>query len=193
MIRFSPRNRDMNMALRAADIVGHASTIWFVPVGDGEHVDIRSMSEAQLISIRVRSQEPVQDVGRALGLQHESMHPLGALVSADDDEHSTLIESDSERWTATNEVATVGAAVMQEEEPDWRVLMSQPRQPLSEGVLIDPKLLGMGELTQMLCEQVPALFSKSEDGLSLVISTETVTVWTSGMIAVIVSKKPIVN
>ncbi len=174
MIRFSPKNHDMNLALRSADIVGHESPIWIVPVGDGQHVDIRAVSPVQVISIRVRSTDPVKDTASGFAMTHDSMHLLGAMVSAGLEASPLSFRGSLTTWEATNEVGRVWGYVQRGDEPNWDQLMVPP---LGDGILIDPALLAR-ELEDLLAGQVPALIAPAGDNLSLMIATETVSLWT---------------
>jgi len=178
MIRFSPKNRDLTLALMAVDHVAHESPVWFVPVGDGVHVDVRASSDVQLISIRVASVDPVTEAATSLCIEHYGMHPLGSLASSGQGDLPMLFKSNSKVWSATNEFGTItGNIDPHAQEPDWDVWMVPPLEP---GVLVDPELLG-DELTVMMGREVPALVAASGDGKSLVFATEHVSLWTLGM------------
>src|SRR4051794_25685123 len=119
MIRFSPKNRDLMLALRAADYIGHESPMWLGPVGGGAYVDLRAMADVQLISIRLASLDAVHDTASSICLEHNGIHPLGALASSGAHDISMLFKSSSKGWAATNEYGSVTGRLIEDAEPEW--------------------------------------------------------------------------
>ena len=179
MIRFAPKNRELDLALRAVDSIAPEQPFWLVPAGDGVHVDVRAMSEVQLISIRLASIDRVEDAALSVALPHHAVHLLGPLAATADGDMPLLFEADSALWRATNSLGTTSGALVGAVPPEWDHWMVPP---VGDMTLIDPELLGGKVLATMLCDELPAEVGTTGEGTMLVVRTERVRLWTIALV-----------